>query len=102
MVDGTSVAAVRSASSGMAAGAKEGGGENDGTQKEANGPKSPWKKPVVGGRPAEAPVMGAELWPALDEVRAKNSDAPAKPMLTITVPPPPPVRFFGASLLLFR
>eukprot|EP00268_Persea_americana_P063695 TRINITY_DN8292_c0_g1_i1.p1 TRINITY_DN8292_c0_g1~~TRINITY_DN8292_c0_g1_i1.p1 ORF type:complete len:682 (+),score=141.97 TRINITY_DN8292_c0_g1_i1:378-2423(+) len=90
MVDGTSVAAVRSASSGMAAGAKEGGGENDGTQKEANGPKSPWKKPVVGGRPAEAPVMGAELWPALDEVRAKNSDAPAKPMLTITVPPPPP------------
>lgn len=46
------------------------------------GPKSPWKTPVtVDAKAAEdAPVMGAESWPALaDAHRPKNSDAPAKP-----------------------
>lgn len=72
-----------------AASVKE-GGANAGEQKEVNGPpKSPWKKPAAVGKPAEAPVMGAESWPALDEVRVKNPDAQVKPALTITVPPPP-------------
>lgn len=35
---------------------------------------SPWKKPEDGsGAVAEGPVMGMELWPALDEVRPNGS-----------------------------
>ncbi|KAL6009678.1 hypothetical protein ACLOJK_000107 [Asimina triloba] len=65
-------------------------------QKETNGSKSPWKKPVEGRR-ADTPVMGAESWPALDEVRSKSSDSSAKPATTLgaetavalpVVPPP--------------
>ncbi|GAB2275042.1 hypothetical protein Dimus_009810 [Dionaea muscipula] len=42
------------------------------------GPRSPWKKPVDKG--TDAPVMGAESWPALaDAQRHKNSEVTAKP-----------------------
>ncbi|KDP46005.1 hypothetical protein JCGZ_14912 [Jatropha curcas] len=56
-------------------------------QKEVNnGPKSPWKTPVV----ADAPVMGAESWPALADAqhqqRSKTSDAATKPAATATSP----------------
>ncbi|KAF2324141.1 hypothetical protein GH714_008072 [Hevea brasiliensis] len=49
-------------------------------QKEVNsGPKSPWKTPVV----ADAPVMGAESWPALADAhhqqRSKSIDSATKP-----------------------
>lgn len=49
-------------------------------QKDVNsGPKSPWKTPVV----ADAPVMGAESWPALADAhhqqRSKSSDSATKP-----------------------
>ncbi|KAF5202617.1 la-related protein 1A [Thalictrum thalictroides] len=52
-------------------------------------PLSPWKKPSAEGKGAEAalPVMGAESWPALDEVRpiGKKFDSPA-PAATTTAP----------------
>lgn len=54
-------------------------------QRDLNGnggaPKSPWKTPfTVDAKAAEdAPVMGAESWPALAEAHIpKNSDAAAK------------------------
>ncbi|KAA8550052.1 hypothetical protein F0562_001736 [Nyssa sinensis] len=56
--------------------------ENEGgdDQKEVSGPKSPWKTPplVVDGKAVDAPVMGADSWPALsDAQRTKNSNAAA-------------------------
>lgn len=45
---------------------------------EAEAPRSPWKNPAEGIRGgAEIPVMGAESWPALDEVRPKGSEVVA-------------------------
>ncbi|XP_077230274.1 la-related protein 1A-like isoform X2 [Tasmannia lanceolata] len=61
-------------------------------QKEGIGLKSPWKKPLDGRR-VEAPVMGAESWPALDEARPKISDVKSQSVVAAssdTVPPPPP------------
>lgn len=61
-------------------------------QKDVNsGPKSPWKTPVV----ADAPVMGAESWPALADAhhqqRSKSTDSATKPA---SVPSPTQVLFF--------
>ncbi|PSR86750.1 La-related protein like [Actinidia chinensis var. chinensis] len=64
--------------------------ENEGSgdeQREASGPRSPWKTPAVADTKAaapDAPVMGADSWPALSDVqqRPKNSDT--------TVPKQPP------------
>ncbi|XP_077241165.1 la-related protein 1A-like isoform X2 [Tasmannia lanceolata] len=59
-------------------------------QREANGVKSPWKKPVEGRR-VEASVMGAESWPALDDARPKISDVKSQSVANAnTVPPLPP------------
>nr|DAD43170.1 TPA_asm: hypothetical protein HUJ06_001400 [Nelumbo nucifera] len=77
----------------MAANEGEHLGSDD--QKEQNGLKSPWKKPVEG-KGAEAPVMGAKSWPALAEALPKNSDAAVKQapdaasQTADSVPPPPP------------
>lgn len=68
-------------------------GESGDDQKEVNnGPKSPWKTPVV----ADAPVMGAEAWPALADVqhqqqqqqqRSKTNDsAPTKAAAVVLSP----------------
>ncbi|XP_038900553.1 la-related protein 1A [Benincasa hispida] len=45
--------------------------------KDTNGRKSPWKTPAaVDGKDTDAPVMGADSWPALaDAQRPKNLDA---------------------------
>lgn len=62
-------------------------------QKEMSGPKSPWKRPVVvvEGNGGDAPVMGAESWPALsDAQRPKLSDTPIKSPPVLAAPPPPP------------
>lgn len=43
---------------------------------EADGPRSPWRNPAEGKRGGvEIPVMGAESWPPLEEVRRKGSEA---------------------------
>lgn len=49
-------------------------------QKEVNGPKSPWKSPVVDGNGTDVTVMmGTESWPALsDAQRPKNSETASK------------------------
>ncbi|EXB54653.1 hypothetical protein L484_022514 [Morus notabilis] len=58
------------------------------------GPKSPWKTPVdakAAAAAADAPVMGADSWPALaDAQRPKsNPDASKSPPLAASAPPPP-------------
>ena len=84
--------------------------ENEGSgdeQREASGLRSPWKTPsVVDGKagPPDAPVMGADSWPALSDVqqRPKNSDSIAPkqppPQMSDRVAPPTsalaPVRSF--------
>ncbi|PSR90108.1 La-related protein like [Actinidia chinensis var. chinensis] len=83
--------------------------ENEGSgdeQREASGLRSPWKTPsVVDGKagPPDAPVMGADSWPALSDVqqRPKNSDitAPKQPPLQISdrVAPPTPALAPGSG-----
>lgn len=58
------------------------------------GPKSPWKTPVdakAAAAAADAPVMGADSWPALaDAQRPKsNPDASKSPPLAASALPPP-------------
>ncbi|KAI3419058.1 HTH La-type RNA-binding domain-containing protein [Psidium guajava] len=55
-------------------------------QKEHGGPKSPWKTPAAAdGSAADAPVMGAESWPALGDApaRTKIVESPAKPPASV-------------------
>ncbi|KAK9280617.1 hypothetical protein L1049_014312 [Liquidambar formosana] len=75
--------------------------ENEDDQKEV---KSPWKRPVDG-KAADAPVMGADSWPALsDAQRPKNSDSAVKPQTVLAAappvdgvaPPPPPAVVQGS------
>ncbi|PIA53276.1 hypothetical protein AQUCO_00900096v1 [Aquilegia coerulea] len=55
-------------------------------------PSSPWKKPSADGKGIEAvlPVMGAESWPALAQVRptGKKFDSPAPPAAVATATAP--------------
>ncbi|WCJ27544.1 LA RNA-binding protein [Euphorbia peplus] len=68
----------------------DGGGED---QKEVNiggggSLKSPWKTPLV----ADAPVMGADSWPALTDAPQRNTktaDSDTKPPSSPAPPPPP-------------
>lgn len=82
----------------------EGGGNN---QREINGPKSPWKRPLDGKDVADAPVMGAESWPALsDAQRMKHSDGTATKVPALAAPaaqddrgaPPPPAQLAQGSV----
>ncbi|KAF6161889.1 hypothetical protein GIB67_039608 [Kingdonia uniflora] len=49
--------------------------------------KSPWKKPISEGKVAEAPLMGAESWPALTD--AKNPDVGLTKVVPVVVPQTP-------------
>ncbi|KAI6685402.1 hypothetical protein NL676_031315 [Syzygium grande] len=67
--------------------------------RELGGPKSPWKTPAAAAAAAaaadgEAPVMGAESWPALGDAppRTKSAESPVKPLPSVAsdrgAPPP--------------
>lgn len=70
-----------------AAAVVKGGREKYEEKIEVKGLKSPWKKLEGGVKVGEAPVMGTESWPALEEVHLKNSDTATKPAAVATVPP---------------
>lgn len=62
--------------------------------RELGGPKSPWKTPAAAAADGEAPVMGAESWPALGDAppRTKSAESPVKPLPSVAsdrgAPPP--------------
>lgn len=82
--------------------------ENDsgGDQKELARPESPWKTPVADASGANAPVVGAESWPALGDAppRPKSTDSGAKPPTSaaseVTTPPSPQVQLLSLSLVI--
>lgn len=70
---------------------------------ETEAPRSPWKNPAEGMRGgAEIPVMGAESWPALVEVRPKGSEVAAAAASDSTVDAvPAKVKEFLVVLIIF-
>ena len=86
----------------------EGSGDE---QREASGPRSPWKTPAVADAKAatpDAPVMGADSWPALSDVqqRPKNSDTTVPkqlpPQMADRVAPPTPALVQVRSFCVFK
>ncbi|OVA04276.1 Protein of unknown function DM15 [Macleaya cordata] len=68
-----------------------GGDSDQKEQQHTNTMKSPWKKPVDG-KGAEPPVMGADSWPALAEVRPPKMSDSAFTKLPADVVTPSPVQ----------
>lgn len=78
--------------------------DNGDDQKELAGQRSPWKTPVAETSSADAPVMGAESWPALGDAppRPKGTDSAVKPpnlaSPEVAAPPNPQVGYSVVSL----